>query len=319
MKAFVTGGAGFLGAEVVRQLRAAGHEVTSASRRSGVDICNFDTLRTAMAGHDLVFHVAALPGVWGKTAEFEATNVGGTENVIRACRELGIRKLVSTGSPSSVFDGKDHLDAGNDLPYPERFEADYPRTKAASEKLVLAANSPELATVSLRPHLIYGPEDTWLLPRVFDRAKKGRLRIVGPGKNKVSLTFIENAAAAHLQAAAALDYGAACAGKPFFVTDPEPVELWPWLNELLVGVGIRPVTGHVSLGLAHAAGTVAEWVWRTFDLAGDPIMTRFMAGQLGTSHTYTLQPAREAFGYAPPVSNAEAFRRTVEWWRGRVG
>jgi nucleoside-diphosphate-sugar epimerase len=272
-----------------------------------------------MEGHDVVFHVAALPGVWGDPAEFERTNVLGTENVVRTCEEHGIRTLVNTGSPSSVFDGKDHLDAGNDLPYPPRFEADYPRTKAAAEKIVLGANGAKLATTSLRPHLIYGPEDTWLLPRVFDRAKKRRLRIVGAGENRVSLTYIENAAAAHLQAAAALVPGAACAGKPFFVTDPEPIVLWPWLNRLLEGVGLPPVTRHVSLGTAHAAGTVAEWVWRTFRLSGDPLMTRFMAGQLGTSHTYSLRPAQEAFGYAPPVPNDEAFRRTVEWWRGRVG
>lgn len=318
MKIVVTGGEGFLGAEIMRQLQATGERPRSISRRSGVDLADADATRRALEGAELVYHVAAKPGVWGPAADFESANVRGTENVLRACAEHGIPRLVFTGSPSAVFDGKDHLDAGNDLPYPPSWEAHYPRTKAISEQMVLAANSASLATISLRPHLIYGPGDTWLLPRVFERAKQGRLRIVGPGDNLVSLTFITNAAAAHLQAAATLAPGAPAAGKAYFVTDPEPVRLWPWLNRLLAALELPEVRGHVSLATARAAGATAEWVWRIFSLGGDPIMTRFMAAQLGTSHSYSLEPARRDFGYAPPVSGEAAFEKTVGWWKPRV-
>ncbi|GDX81094.1 3-beta hydroxysteroid dehydrogenase [Deltaproteobacteria bacterium] len=312
MNALVTGGHGFVGTELVRQLRMAGHHATPASRQTGVDIGDRAGLVRAMAGHDVVFHVAAKAGVWGPRAEFERTNVVGTENVIAACREAGVRRLVFTSSPSVVFDGGDHVNASNDLPYPTSFLADYPRTKAEAERLVLGANGPGLATTALRPHLVYGPGDPHLLPRLIARARARRLRIVGDGRNAVSLTFVENAAAAHLQAALALtDHTARGAGRAFFVNDAEPVLLWTWLSALFERLSLPPVTRHVPVGIAYGAGAVAEWIWRGFQLAGEPPMTRFVARQLSTCHTYDLAPARAAFGFAPPVSGVDAFERTI--------
>lgn len=331
MKALVTGGGGFLGSAVVRQLRAAGHEVTvvargsypaieaTGARMARVDLGDLPALVQAAAGHDVVFHVAAKTGVWGKEADFVATNVKGTEHVLEACRKNGIARLVYTSSPSVIFDGHDHVDAGPDLPYPERYEAFYPRTKAEAERMVLAANGIELATVSLRPHLIYGPGDPWLLPRVIARHRAGRLRIVGDGQNRVSLTFVDNAAAAHLQAAAALtDAFAPCAGKAWFVNDPEPVVLWAWVNRMFEAVGLPRLERRVPLWAARAAGGTAEAVWNLFGLAGEPPMTRFVASQLATSHTYRVEPAQAAFGYAPPVSGEEAFARTAAYWKANL-
>ncbi len=312
MKAFVTGGNGFLGAELVRQLRAAGHEATAASRQTGVDILDPGGLRTAMAGHDIVFHVAALAGVWGRASDFERTNILGTENIVQAMRELGIGRLVYTSSPSVVFDGGDQIDATSTLPYPERFLADYPRTKAVAERRVLAANGPGLATVALRPHLIYGPGDPHLLPRLLARARAGRLRVVGSGENRVSLSFVENAAAAHHQAALALTGPQSPpAGRAFFVNDPGPVRLWDWLNGLFGQLGVAPVTRRVPAGVAYGAGAVAEAVWRLLGLSGEPPMTRFVALQLATHHTYSLAEAQQAFDYRPPVGPEEALARTV--------
>lgn len=312
MKAFVTGGHGFLGAEIVRQLREAGHEATAASRQTGVDILDPAGLRAAMEGHDVVFHVAALAGVWGRAVDFERTNILGTDNVLHTMRELGVGRLVYTSSPSVVFDGGDHLDGTSALPYPDRFLADYPRTKAMAEKRVLAANGAGLATTVLRPHLIYGPGDPHLLPRLLARARSGRLRIVGAGDNQVSLSFVANAAAAHVQAALALvDSTSPPAGRAFFVNDPEPVRLWDWLNGIFEALGVPPVTRRVPARLAYALGTVAEWIWRGLSLRGEPPITRFVALQLATHHTYSLAEAREAFGYAPPVGAAEALARTV--------
>jgi nucleoside-diphosphate-sugar epimerase len=320
MKAFVTGGNGFLGAEIVRQLRAAGHEVTAASRQTGVDILDPGGLRVAMAGHDVVFHVAALAGVWGRAADFERTNILGTDNVLQAARELGVGRLVYTSSPSVVFDGGDHLDGTSALPYPARFLADYPRTKAIAEQRVLAANGHGLATTALRPHLIYGPGDPHLVPRLLARARAGRLRIVGRGDNRVSLSFVENAAAAHIQAANALAGPTSPpAGRAFFVNDPEPVRLWDWLNTLFRRVGAPTVERRVPAGLALAAGAVLEGAWRLFGLGGEPPMTRFVALQLATHHTYSLAEAREAFGYAPPVEGTEGFERTVAACRAPPG
>ncbi len=330
MKAFVTGGGGFLGSALVKALLDDGHDATAAgrsdyptvaalgARTKRVDVADREAVSRAIEGHDTVFHVAAKAGVWGDRGEYERINVIGTENVIEASREHGVRRLIYTSSPSVVFGGRDHRNADASLPYPPHYECDYPETKAAAERAVLAANSETLATTSLRPHLIYGPQDPHLLPRVFDRARKGRLRIVGEGDNEVSVTYVENAAFGHLQAAKRLEPSAAWAGRAFFINDPEPVALWEWLNGLLERLDIPRVTRRVPLPLARGAGAIAEGVWRLLSLSGEPPMTRFVASQLATSHTYTIEPAREAFGYAPPISAADALDRTVAWWRERL-
>lgn len=329
MRALVTGGGGFLGRALVERLLGAGHPVTVLGRQaypellalgaSGAqaDVSDRVAVEAAVRGHDVVFHAAAKAGVWGARRDYERVNVGGTANVIEACRSCHVGRLVYTSSPSVVFDGRDHLDASNDLPYPARYEAAYPETKAAAERLVLAANDTRLATVALRPHLIYGPRDPHLLPRLFARARARRLAVVGDGDNRVSLTFVTNAAAAHVAAAEQLAPGAPQAGRAFFVNDAEPVRLWEWLNRLLQAVGLPRAERRVPLRLARSAGLALEAVWSVLRLRGEPPMTRFVASQLAVSHTYSLEPARRAFGFEPPVSGADGFAQTVAWWRSR--
>jgi len=329
MNALVTGGGGFLGLEIVRRLRARGDTVTVLARGDypevgalGArlvrgDVGDAAVVHAAAEGADLVFHVAAKAGVWGARADYERSNVTGTENVIAACRAHGVHRLVYTSSPSVVFDGRDHVNA-TEVPYPAAYEAFYPETKARAERLVLAANSESLTTVALRPHLIWGPRDPHLFPRVLARGRAGKLRIVGDGANSVSMTYVDNGAAAHIQAADALRFGAACAGRAYFVNDPAPVALWPWVNGLFDRLGIPPVTRKVPVGVARAVGAAAEAAWTLFGLAGEPPMTRFVAAQLGTSHTYDVGPATRDFGYTPEVDAAEAFERTVAWWKDHL-
>ncbi len=324
MKVLVTGGGGFLGGAIVQMLRARGDEVTVVARgdypelrAAGVrlhrgDLADAAAVNAAFVGQELVIHAAAKPGVWGPYEDFYRSNVLATRVVIEACRKYGISRLVYTSSPSVVFSAGDHENAGNDLPYPDSYLAIYPQTKAEAEREVLAANGPSLATVSLRPHLIWGPGDPNLLPRLIDRARRGRLRIVGDGKNKVSLTYIDNAAAGHLQAADQLVPGVAWAGKAYFINDPEPVILWDWINNLLLRLEVPQVKGKVSPGLARTVGGIAEWIWRILGLAGEPPMTRFVAEQLCRSHWYSLAPAQAAFGYHPVRSADEALDLTVK-------
>lgn len=330
MKALVTGGGGFLGGAVVRALVARGDRVTTLARGDhpdlaalGVDhrradLADADAVRRACEGQDVVFHVAARTGVWGPRADYAPTNVDGTANVLAGVRATGVPRLVYTSSPSVVFDGHDHLDADNTLPYPARHLAWYPATKAEAERAVLAAAGPALATVALRPHLIYGPGDPSLLPRVLARHRAGRLRRVGPGDNLVSLTYVDNAAAAHLQAADALTPGVPWSGRAFFVNDAEPVRLWDWLDDLFRRLGLPPCDRSVPYPVAAAGGAVAEAAWWLFGLAGEPPMTRFVAAQLASSHTYSLAPAREAFGYAPPVDAETALARTAAALAGQA-
>lgn len=328
MKALVTGGGGFLGSHLVRALRARGDDVVSYSRGSyawmetegvaGVrgDLSDREGLARAMQGADVVFHTAAKAGIWGDAAEYRRTNVDGTRNVIDACLAARVPRLVFTSSPSVCFDGKDHVMAGNDLPYATKFLAEYPRTKAEAEKMVLAANGANgLATCALRPHLLVGPGDPHLLPRLIARARAGKLAIVGDGKNEVSLTWIGNAVDAHLAAADRLEPGAPHAGKAYFIAQSEPVVLWEWIGELLDRMGIPRPTRRVPLPLAYSAGAALEAWWRARGIPTEPPMTRFLALELARSHSYDMSIAQRTFGYVEGVRSGQLIEKlTGEAW-----
>jgi 2-alkyl-3-oxoalkanoate reductase len=320
MKALVTGGGGFLGGEVVRLLRARGDMVRSITRSAypwldelGVEqslgnLTDLEAVERAVAGCDIVFHIAAKAGTWGWYADFFGTNVTGTENVIAACKKHGIRKLVYTSTPSVVHGGGDIENGNESLPYPKHFDAYYQQTKALAEKAILAANGPDLATVALRPHLIFGPSDPHLIPRVIAAAKAGKLRRIGSGPCKVDVTYIDNAAAAHLNAADRLDVGSPCAGKPYFISNGEPVELWAFIDRVLTEAGLPPVSRKISAWKARFAGRMLEWIYWLFRLSGEPPMTRFVAVQMSTSHWFDISAARRDLGYEPKVTVEEGLK-----------
>lgn len=324
MRILVTGGGGFLGRHIVAQLLERGDEVTTiargdypALRAAGArtlrgDLCELDACLEGVTGQDAVIHTAAHVGMWGAREDFWRGNVQSTSNLIDACRAKGVGRLVFTSTPSVTFDGTDACGADNTLPYPAHFMTHYPETKAEAERLVLEANSDALRTTALRPHLIWGPGDPHLIPRLIDRARRGRLRIVGDGTNTVDLTYIDNAAQAHLDALSALEREAnSPRGQAYFISNDEPVALWPWINALLQAVGVAPITRHVPFGLARAAGAVIEGAWRVLPLGGEPPMTRFIAAQLATSHWYDMAPARRDLGYVPRVSMDEGLARLL--------
>lgn len=331
MKAVVTGGGGYLGRAIVKALRDQGHDVTVVGRnryprveawgaRSVVcDLADMGAehlLVPAMRGADVVFHTAALPPYHAPREVFERTNVRGTERVIAACRAAGVPRLVNTSTPSVTADGRDHEGVREaDLPIAAEPETPYASTKAEAELAVSAANGGDLATVSLRPHLIYGPEEPHMLPRIRARHRAGRLRIIGEGTNRVGLTYLDNAVAAHLSAADALSGpDAACAGKPYFITDAEPVVLWTWIDQFLTGAGEKPLRKQISLRAAHRLGGWMEAAWNTLPLPGEPPMTRFVATQLATSHHYDLTGACTELGYRPPVDGVDGLARTIAWF-----
>ena len=324
MKAVVTGGGGFLGGAVARLLRQRGDSVRSFTRsrypwldevgveQSLGDLANLEAVERAVTGCDVVFHVAAKAGVWGRYSDFFDTNVTGTQNVIAACKKHGVRRLVYTSTPSVVHAGKDVEGANESLPYPKHFEAYYSETKAKAEKAVLAANGPDLATVSLRPHLIFGPGDPHLIPRIIAAAKAGKLKRIGTKTITVDVTYIDNAAQAHLDAADRLDIGTPPAGKAYFLSNGEPVELWPFIARVLAEAGAPPVTKSVSAWKAKLAGRVMEVLYWLLPLPGEPPMTRFVASQLSTSHWYDISAARRDLGYAPKVSVEDGLKRLGE-------
>ncbi|HJV36683.1 NAD-dependent epimerase/dehydratase family protein [Geomonas sp.] len=326
MKALVTGGGGFLGSAIVRQLRARGDRVVSFSRTKhaeleslGVeqrrgDLADPDAVLKAAQGCDIVFHVAAKAGIWGEYREYYQANVVGTANVIAACRAFGISRLVYTGSPSVVFDGTDVEGADESLPYPAHFDASYPKTKALAEQAVVAANSPDLATVSLRPHLIWGPNDNHLVPRIVAKGRAGKLRRIGNRPCLVDTVYVDNAAQAHLNAADRLAPGAPLAGKAYFITNGEPLPLWEMVNRILAAAGVPPVTRSISSGAACALGALCEKIWESFRLSGEPPMTYFVAKELSTAHWFDISAARRDLGYHPAVSVEEGLNRLKAWF-----
>lgn len=325
MKALVTGGGGFLGWAVVRLLLQRGDAVRSLTRSAypwldelGVeqtlgDLADAEAVERAVQGCDIVFHTAAKAGVWGRYSDYYNTNVAGTQNVMAACRKLGVHRLVYTSTPSVVHGGGD-IEGGNEsLPYPRHYDAWYPYTKAVAEKAVLAANGPDLATVALRPHLIWGPSDPHLIPRILARARAGRLRRIGSRPIQVDATYSDNAADAHLMAADKLAVGSPVAGKVYFISNDEPVELWPFIDRILAAARMPPLTRTVPAWQARLAGRVLEGLYWALRLPGEPPMTHFVASQLSTAHWYDISAARRDLGYQPKVSMEEGLRRTAEW------
>ena len=324
MKALVTGGGGFLGSAIVRRLVARGDTVRTFQRGQypeldtlGVesirgDLTDYVAVKKAVCDIDVVFHVAAKAGVWGRYRGYHASNVVGTRNTLEAAIGAGISRFVFTSSPSVVFDSTDENGITELVSYPQKYLSNYPRTKAEAEKRVLAASSPTFATIALRPHLLWGPGDPHLVHRIIARAKSGRLRIVGNGKNLVDSTYIDNAADAHLLAADHLFPGAPCAGKAYFLSNGEPLPMAELLNKILAAAGMPPVTRSISARKVYVAGAVLEGLHGLFNLKPEPPMTRFIARQLSTAHWFDLTAIRRDLGYHPQVSIDEGMRRLAE-------
>lgn len=326
--ALVTGGSGFLGRRIVDRLLAERRQVTILGRtpspdleRRGVRFIraaleDADSVRAAFAGIETVFHTAAKVGVWGRFQDFHSANVLGTRAVLDGCRAHGVRRLVHTSTPSVVYNGRDLSGVDESVPLTTSCPSPYPLTKAAAESEVLAANSPGLMTVALRPHLIWGPGDPHLVPRIVARARSGRLKIVGEGRNRVDMVHVENAADAHIAAESALCApNSAAAGKAYFITNGEPVVLWDWVNELLTGLGESRATRKIPLGVATILGAGCEALWLTLRLRGEPPMTRFIAAELAKDHWFDISAARRDLKYAPRIGMAQGTAELVDGLR----
>jgi nucleoside-diphosphate-sugar epimerase len=325
MKVLVTGGGGFLGQSICRQLVARGHSVRSMNRKHypalddiGVDqrrgdIASLDMVIEAAAGVDAIIHSAGRVGAWGRLEDYYETNVRGTDNVLAACELTEIDKLVLTSSPSVVHNGGDLEGVDESVPYATHFSSAYAQTKALAEQHVLAANGPKLATVALRPHFVWGPGDPNLVPRILRRARRGQLRLVGDVPKKIDTIYVDNAAEAHVLALERLGIGSPIAGKTYFVSQGEPVTHEALINSWLKADGFPPETRRIPLGLARFLGAALETIYSTLGIAAEPPLTRFLVEQLSTSHWFNIDAARRDLGYSPKVSMAEGLARLSQY------
>jgi nucleoside-diphosphate-sugar epimerase len=316
----VTGGNGFLGRAIVEQLLARGDAVRVIGRNEypellalGVEcfVCDLATTAppvAALRGVDVIYHAAAKAGIWGKGDDFYQNNVTATQRLVRAAVRAEVQKLIFTSTPSVVI-GEEDIEGGDEsLPYPERYLAPYPWTKALAERYVLAQS--DLLTTAIRPHLIWGPRDPHILPRLIQRAKSGRLRRIGDGTNQVDVTYIDNAAEAHLLAADALSAESPLRGRAYFIGQETPVNLWDFINTLLARAGLAPVTKTLSYARAMGLATFLERSYRTLRLGGEPPLTRLVVSEMTHSHWFDQSAARRDFGYGPRISIEEGLQRT---------
>lgn len=327
-KIAVTGGGGFIGKAIVKALVQQHCQVAVIGRNPypelaalGVcclqgDIRDRRFLETAFAGCDTVFHVAAKAGIWGPRQEYFAINTQGTANVLAACRTNKVRHLVYTSTPSVVFDRSDINGGDESLPYAKRTLCHYAASKIAAEQAVLHANGETLRTVAIRPHLVWGPGDQQLIPRLLERGRAGQLKIVGSGQNLVDIAYIDNVVHAHLLAAANLQGAATAAGQSFFIGQQQPVRLWDWINTLFGQMNIAPVTRRIPFGLAYAVGAMLEAAATITRQSAEPRMTRFLAHQLAHSHWFHHRRAEQVLGYEEQVTTEAGMERLLAWLQG---
>jgi nucleoside-diphosphate-sugar epimerase len=276
------------------------------------DVADAQAVLSASRGVESVFHIAAKVGYWGRRAEYESTNVGGTKNVLDACVKNGVARLVYTSSPSVVIGMGGSLENADErVPYPERHLSDYSATKAKAEALVLGANGKHgFYTTAIRPHFIFGPKDPQIAPRLVEHANKGTLVRIGDGTNKVDVTYIDNAVSAHVLAHDALAKDASpVRGQAYFIGQERPVLLWQFVDDVLRGFGAKAVNRQISFRTARLAGAVIEAIYRVLRLQKEPPITRSAAVILGTSHYFSHEKAQRDFGYAPTISTEEGLRR----------
>jgi len=320
--ALVTGANGFLGGALARMLTERGYKVRALVRKRGEsppadgcevftgDLRNLDSIIPAARGADVIFHVAAVSGIWGTWKHFHSSNTVATRNVLDAALQAKVPKLVYTSSPSVTFDGGHQINVDETAPYPKRWLCHYPHSKALAEQAVLQANDPSvIMTCALRPHLIWGPRDRHLIPRLIDRARSGQLIRVGDGTNLVDNIYVDNAAFAHIQAAEAMRPGSPVCGSAYFISQGDPVNCWGWINDILKMARLPRVKRSISFFWAWRLGHALEIYHDIFNIEREPRMTRFLAAQLAKSHYFDITRARRDFGYYPLVSLDEGMKR----------
>lgn len=303
---FITGGSGYVGRNLIRQLRRRGDEVRALARsREAIetvtalgataiqgDLDSLDVMRKAMAGCDVVFHVAALAAEWGPREQFRRINVEGTANVLKAAQAAGVKKVVHVGTEAALCDGTPLLNVDESRPLPEKALPRYPQTKNEAEKLVRAANAPGFGTVVVRPRFIWGNDDTSVLAALVEAVKAGRFMWMDGGRYPTSTTHVDNVCEGLLLAA---DKGTG--GEIYFVTDGAPVELRQFVTQLLATQGVDPGSKSMPKGVVLALARVCEWVWDTCGLKGIPPVTRMAVHLFGEPVTINDAKARRELGY----------------------
>ncbi len=321
MKVLVTGATSLIGRHTVDALTRRGDQVTTLQRGDHTHVPSVkgaitDRLVTerACTGQDAVIHLAAKVGVTGDWAEYEHTNVSGTEGLVQIARSAGVRRFVHVSSPSVAHAGDPLVGADAAPADPAATRGHYATSKALAEIVALEASSPAMPVVAIRPHLVWGPGDTQLVGRVVERARLGRLALVGSGAALIDTTYVTNAADALV---AALDRAPELGGRAFVVSNGEPRTVQELFGRITAAAGVDWTARRVPVAVAVAGGSVAERLWERRGRTDDPPMTSFLAEQLSTAHWFDQRATRAAIGWTPTVSLDDGFRALAEWFSSR--
>ncbi|MGO2860914.1 MAG: NAD-dependent epimerase/dehydratase family protein [Brevibacterium sp.] len=314
MRITVTGASGLLGSSVARALIAAGHEVTTLQRRpSGAEgahdvigsVTDPTAVTEALTGAEAVVHLAAKVSMMGDPKDFEAVNIGGTRTLVEAAQAAGVPRLVHISSPSVAHTGESIIGEGAGPASPDHARGEYARTKAAGELIALAADSADFRVLVLRPHLMWGPGDAQLTERVIDRARSGRMPVLGSGAALVDTLFVDNAVEAIVAAVDAVD---ATHGEALVVTNGQPRPIGELMSRIAIAGGASEPKLRIPVAPALAAGSVVEKVWDLGEHDDEPPLTRFLAEQLSTAHWFDQRRTHEVLGWRPRVSVEEGMQ-----------
>jgi nucleoside-diphosphate-sugar epimerase len=310
--AFVTGGSGFIGGNLIRRLAGDGWRVRALARsdRSAAavqeagaeavrgDLDDVASMQQGAAGSDVTFHAAAYVGEWGSRRDFERGNVDGTRNALEASRAAGVRRFVHVGTEAAILAGEPLRDVDETAPLRPDSKAYYCSTKAQAEQLVRSAEGIE--TVVVRPRLVWGRGDTTIMPGIVAAVRKKRFSWIGGGEHRTSTTHVDNTVHGLVLGAERGRAGAA-----YFVTDGEPVVFKDFITELLATQGVEIPDRNAPRAVVGALATVAEGAWKLLPLPGAPPVTRMAYWVSSLDTTIDISKARAELGYEPVTSRAD--------------
>ncbi len=347
----ITGGAGFLGRALLHELRKPDGEAVLRPREirvldtqdapAGLDGINYrrgdvrriDDLRELCAGADLVFHLAAVVD-WGSTSAelLHAVNVGGTRNVVDACRACGVGALVATSSLDVVYDGRSVFDADESTPLPAEYHSGYCSTKAEAERIALASDGSPLAgrdgerlrTIVIRPCSIWGEDDPYHVEAMLKLARSGPVVRLGREPAPTQFVYVGNVAhAVALAGKALLDGREDAAGQVYFAADFPARGFFDHLEPVVRAAGGRMLPPALALprtpvkALAWALAAAARILRPVFPF--QPLFTPWSVDYVCNTFTVKSDKAERLLGYKPIYTEEEAYARTLDAVRRRVG
>ena len=318
MKALVTGATGFVGGHLVEKLTARGDSVTALVRspakaapleKLGVelvrgDLHDHDAIARAVAGQDVVYHVAGAVAALDEAA-YLAGNRDGTANVVRAAEAAGGPRLVLVSSMAAGGPARPGTPRSTDAASAP--VTAYGRSKLASESVVRASALP---WTILRPPTIYGPRDRDNLIKVFRIARLGVSPVFGDGSMELSAVYAPDLADALVLAGTA----PSVVGRTFYVNHSEVLTSAEMVRLIGLTMGRRvrivPLPEPLARGILSITGGAARVLGRPTILNADKANEFFQAAWTGDSAPFT-----EATGWRAQHDMRAGLAETYRWYR----